>query len=122
MPSDMEISENSYTDNPQMRSRILIVCDATKDRIDHEFRHTIRRIRMRGGILHPGDRIKVFGVLHRVLHPSKSCFFLCSSDFLSNLAISSSLFCDGWKLEFVLCSCVVMSDFLKCLFETRHAV
>ncbi|XP_057795613.1 probable serine/threonine-protein kinase PBL15 [Salvia miltiorrhiza] len=63
MPSDMEIS------NREMRSRILIVCDATKDRSIHEFRQTIRQIRMCGGIVHPGDTIRVFGVLHKVLHP-----------------------------------------------------
>lgn len=75
MPSDMGSSKNSNRDNPLMPSRILIVCDATKDRITHEFRHTIHNIRMRGGIVHPGDTIKVFGVLHRVLHPSKSISF-----------------------------------------------
>lgn len=53
-------------------SRILIVCDSTKDRSIHEFSKTIRQIRMCGGIVHPGDTIRVFGVLHKVLHPSKS--------------------------------------------------
>lgn len=66
MPSD---TERSYGEMP---SRILIVCDATKDRSIHEFRHTIHQLRMCGGIVHPGDTIRVFGVLHKVLHPSKS--------------------------------------------------
>ncbi|XP_042033887.1 proline-rich receptor-like protein kinase PERK3 isoform X1 [Salvia splendens] len=56
----------SYRETP---SRILIVCDSTKDRSIHEFSKTIRQIRMCGGIVHPGDTIRVFGVLHRVLHP-----------------------------------------------------
>ncbi|KAL2232317.1 UNVERIFIED_CONTAM: Protein NSP-INTERACTING KINASE 3 [Sesamum indicum] len=65
----MGSSNNSSKDNAFMTSRILIVCDATKDRSPHEFRHTIHNIRMRGGIVHPGDTITVFGVLHRILHP-----------------------------------------------------
>ncbi|KAH6836049.1 hypothetical protein C2S53_012017 [Perilla frutescens var. hirtella] len=71
MPSDIESSEFFYKSNPQSRmpSRILIVCDATKDRNNHEFMKMIHDIRMRGGILNPGDSIRVFGVLHKVLHP-----------------------------------------------------
>ncbi|KAI3464594.1 hypothetical protein Pfo_021257 [Paulownia fortunei] len=69
MPPAMGSSNNISSDNPLMPSRILIVCDATKDRSNHEFKHTINNIRMRGGIVHPGDTIMVFGVLHRVLHP-----------------------------------------------------
>ncbi|KAL0360307.1 UNVERIFIED_CONTAM: Inactive protein kinase SELMODRAFT [Sesamum radiatum] len=69
MPSAMGSSNNSSKDNAFMPSRILIVCDATKDRSPHEFRHTIHNIRMWGGIVNPGDTITVFGVLHRILHP-----------------------------------------------------
>ncbi|KAL8481891.1 hypothetical protein ACS0TY_027600 [Phlomoides rotata] len=68
MSSDMGSSKiRDYS--PLTPSRILIVCDATKDRSNHEFRRTIHNIRMRGGIVHPGDTIVVFGVLHKVLHP-----------------------------------------------------
>lgn len=73
MPSDMGSSK--IRDSPLTPSRILIVCDATKDRSYHEFRRTINNIRMRGGIVHPGDTIVVFGVLHKVLHPSKPVYF-----------------------------------------------
>ncbi|KAL0351558.1 UNVERIFIED_CONTAM: Proline-rich receptor-like protein kinase PERK13 [Sesamum calycinum] len=69
MPSAMGSSNSSSKDNAFRPSRILVVCDATKDRSPHEFRHTIHNIRMQGGIVHPGDTITVFGVLHRILHP-----------------------------------------------------
>lgn len=54
-----------------MTSRVLIVFDATKDHSNHEIRRTVNNIRMRGGIVHPGDTITVVGVLHKILHPSK---------------------------------------------------
>ncbi|KAK6131992.1 hypothetical protein DH2020_034266 [Rehmannia glutinosa] len=66
MPFDMGSSNNNGS---YMPSRVLIVCDATKERSIHEFRRTIHNIRMQGGIVHPGDTIRVFGVLHKVLHP-----------------------------------------------------
>ncbi|XP_073145441.1 inactive protein kinase SELMODRAFT_444075-like [Henckelia pumila] len=58
-----------YRDNPLMPSRVLIICDATRDRNKDEFRHTIHNIRMYGGIIRSGDTITVLGVLHKVLHP-----------------------------------------------------
>ncbi|KAK6132240.1 hypothetical protein DH2020_034023 [Rehmannia glutinosa] len=61
--------ESSNNNGSYMPSRVLIVCDATKERSIHEFRRTIHNIRMQGGIVHPGDTIRVFGVLHKVLHP-----------------------------------------------------
>lgn len=68
-------SGNIFRDNALISARILIVCDATKDRNADEFKHLINYIRKRGGIVHPGDTIVVFGVLHKVLHPSKEHFF-----------------------------------------------
>lgn len=71
MPSDMGSRDNSNRDSRLMSSRILLVCDATKDRSSHEFRHSIHNMRMQGGIVNSGDTIVVLGALHRVLHPSK---------------------------------------------------
>lgn len=91
MPSDMGSSKNK--DIPVTPSRILIVCDATKDRSYHEFRRTIHNIRMCGIIVHPGDTIVVFGVLHKVLHPSKLvCFGLIFLNLCCNLQIFSLFF------------------------------
>ncbi|KAL2467799.1 receptor-like cytosolic serine/threonine-protein kinase RBK1 [Forsythia ovata] len=65
-----------------MPSRILIVCDATKDRNIQEFKHTIHNIRMEGSILHAGDTITVLGVLHRILHPLGYHMQVASENFL----------------------------------------
>ncbi|XP_031091637.1 serine/threonine-protein kinase CDG1-like isoform X1 [Ipomoea triloba] len=55
--------------NSLIPGTVVIAYDATKDRSENEFYQTIRDIRMRGDILHPGDTIVVLGVLHKVLHP-----------------------------------------------------
>lgn len=91
-------SSDTESSSEEMRSLILIVCDATKDRSIHEFRRTIHEIRMCGGILRPGDTIRVFGVLHKVLHPSKFvcvCVFLFVKCLFECFAILITLFCDG---------------------------
>ncbi|XP_037491557.1 serine/threonine-protein kinase PBS1 isoform X2 [Jatropha curcas] len=51
------------------RSHVVIVYDATKDRGVHELRRTIDEVRLRGDILHGGDRLIVLGVLHKVPNP-----------------------------------------------------
>lgn len=66
----MDDTENGYGN--LIPNRILIVCDATKDRSKYEFIHTIRNIRMFGGIVSPWDTITVLGVLNKILHPCKS--------------------------------------------------
>ncbi|KAL1543755.1 non-specific serine/threonine protein kinase [Salvia divinorum] len=68
--------------NGETPSRILIVCDSTKDRSIHEFSKVIRQIRMCGGIVHPGDTIRVFGVLHKVLHPMGYLMGVAPENFL----------------------------------------
>lgn len=67
----MASGNDSFRDDRLMTSRVLIVFDATKDHSNHEIRRTVNNIRMRGGIVHPGDTITVVGVLHKILHPSK---------------------------------------------------
>ncbi|KAI5650429.1 hypothetical protein M9H77_36434 [Catharanthus roseus] len=61
--------DNTRDHNPLMPGRVLIAYDATKDRSELEFRHTINNIRSRGGILRAGDTLTVLGVLHKVPHP-----------------------------------------------------
>ncbi|CAI9763984.1 unnamed protein product [Fraxinus pennsylvanica] len=73
---------NNNRGNPLMPSRILIVCDGTKDRDNQEFKHTIHNIRMQGGIIHAGDTITVLGVLHRILHPLGYHMQVASENFL----------------------------------------
>ncbi|XP_021605154.1 inactive protein kinase SELMODRAFT_444075 isoform X4 [Manihot esculenta] len=50
-------------------SLVVIAYDATKDRGVHELKRTIDEVRMRGDILHGGDRLIVLGVLHKVPNP-----------------------------------------------------
>lgn len=57
--------------NSLIPGKVVIAYDATKDRSEREFYQTIKDIRMRGDILHPGDTIVVLGVLHKVRHPSQ---------------------------------------------------
>lgn len=62
-------------------SLVIIAYDATKDRGVHELKRTIDEVRMRGDILHGGDRLIVLGVLHKVPNPSKCLIYcLCLTD------------------------------------------
>lgn len=61
-----------------MPGRVVIVCDATKNICAHEFKHIISNIQMREKIIQEVDTITVLGVLHKVLHPSKSPVFSIS--------------------------------------------
>ncbi|KAJ9166733.1 hypothetical protein P3X46_021440 [Hevea brasiliensis] len=56
-------------ENPHSSSHVVIVYDATKDRGVHELKRTIDEVRMRGDILHGGDKLIVLGVLHKVPNP-----------------------------------------------------
>lgn len=62
-------------ETPPSPSHVVIAYDATKERTEHELNLTINRVRLRGDILRTGDTLVVFGVLHRVTHPSE-CFFM----------------------------------------------
>ncbi|XP_027091232.1 serine/threonine-protein kinase PBS1 [Coffea arabica] len=59
----------SIKDHPLMPARVVVAYDATKDRTEIEFSHTIRSIRSRGDILHGGDTLMFLGVLSKVPHP-----------------------------------------------------
>lgn len=54
-----------------MPGRIVIAFDATKNHNFQELKDIIAHIRLRGDMIQEADRITVFGVLHKVLHPSK---------------------------------------------------
>lgn len=57
--------------SPLSPSHVLIVYDATKDRLEGELQRTVHNVRMRGDILRPGDTLVVLGILHTLHHPSK---------------------------------------------------
>lgn len=57
--------------NPYIAPRVVVVYDATRDRNEQEFKHTVNGIRLRGDIIQGGNTLMVIGVLHRVLHPCK---------------------------------------------------
>lgn len=69
--SSSSVTMETNKDHPLMAARVVIAYDATKDRTEMEFRHTINNIRSQGYILHEGDTLMVLGVLHKVHHPSK---------------------------------------------------
>ena len=54
---------------------VVVACDATKDRSENEIKQVLDNIRKKGAFLSAGDRLLVFCVLHKVLHPSK-CYTL----------------------------------------------
>ncbi|KAF2296632.1 hypothetical protein GH714_000734 [Hevea brasiliensis] len=74
LASSMEVGRGlkfsfSRMENPHSSSHVVIVYDATKDRGVHELKRTIDEVRMRGDILHGGDKLIVLGVLHKVPNP-----------------------------------------------------
>ncbi|KAJ4700839.1 Inactive protein kinase [Melia azedarach] len=64
-------------ETPPSPFHVVIAYDATKERTEHELKHTVNGIRLRGDILRGGDTLVVLGVLHRVTHPmgyqAKAC-------------------------------------------------
>lgn len=56
------------------KSYVIMACDTTKDRNEHEIKLVVDHLRSsRGGdILSAGDTLLLLGVLHKVPHPSKS--------------------------------------------------
>lgn len=78
--SNSTVTVENMRDHPLMPGRVLIAYDATRDRNELEFRHTINNIRSRGDILHAGDTLTVLGVLHKIPHP---CEYLTLKKFIS---------------------------------------
>ncbi|KZV17353.1 inactive protein kinase [Dorcoceras hygrometricum] len=69
MASYTERSSSGSSTTTLMPGRIVVAFDATKSRNFQELKDIVSHIRMRGDMIHEGDRITVFGVLHKVLHP-----------------------------------------------------
>lgn len=63
------LTMESIKDHPLMPARVVVACDATKDRTEIEFSRTIHSIRSRGDILNGGDTLMFLGVLSKVPHP-----------------------------------------------------
>lgn len=69
-PSEMSTSSRSTTS--LMPGRIVVAFDATKNLNAQEFKHIFSNIQMRQNMIQEVDTITVLGVLHKILHPSKS--------------------------------------------------
>ena len=80
--------------SPLSPSHVLIVYDATKDRVKGELQRTVHNVRMRGDILRPGDTLVVLGILHTLHHPSE-CSMNCLNEIMPVSSSSSS-----WSLRF----------------------
>lgn len=79
MASPSERSSSSRSTTSLMPGRIVVACDATRNFNAHEFKQIITNIQMRQNMIQEVDTITVLGVLHKVLHPSKSiCIELCA--------------------------------------------
>lgn len=52
-------------------SCIIVACDATRDRNEHEIKLVIDHMRSKGIILSAGVRLLMLCILHKVSHPSK---------------------------------------------------
>ncbi|KAF7816769.1 Proline-rich receptor-like protein kinase PERK8 [Senna tora] len=62
-------------------SYVVIACDATKDRSEHEINVIVDRVRSLSGILSAGYRLLVLGVLYRVPHPMGYQTLACPESF-----------------------------------------
>ncbi|KAL5075639.1 hypothetical protein RYX36_014623 [Vicia faba] len=56
-------------DSPPSSSCIIVACDATRDRNEHEIKIVIDHVRARDIMLASGDRLLVLCILHKVSHP-----------------------------------------------------
>ncbi|KAI4337896.1 hypothetical protein L6164_016261 [Bauhinia variegata] len=68
-------------ESPNPQSYVVIACDATKDRTEHDAKLTVERIRSMNGILNASDKLLVLGVLHRVPHPMGYQTLACPESF-----------------------------------------
>ncbi|RDX78237.1 hypothetical protein CR513_41510, partial [Mucuna pruriens] len=62
-------------------SYVVVACDATKDRNEHEVKLVVDQIRRRGDILSADDSLLVLGALHKVPHPMGYQTLACSESF-----------------------------------------
>lgn len=76
MASPSERSSSSRSTNSLMPGRIVVAFDATKNLNAQEFDLIFSNIQSRRNMIQEVDTITVLGVLHKVLHPSKSMIYL----------------------------------------------
>nr|KYP60188.1 hypothetical protein KK1_015639 [Cajanus cajan] len=62
-------------------SYVVVACDATKDRNEHEIKHVVDRLRRRGDILSASHSLLVLGALHKVPHPMGYQTLACPESF-----------------------------------------
>jgi hypothetical protein len=58
-------------ESPPSPSCVIVACDSTRDRNEHDIKLVIDHVRARGIILSSGDRLLVLCILHKVSHPSR---------------------------------------------------
>lgn len=62
---------------PASASYVVVACDATRERTEHEIKLVVDHVRARRVFLSSGDKLLVLCVLHKVSHPSK-CYYFCT--------------------------------------------
>ncbi|RDX62847.1 Proline-rich receptor-like protein kinase PERK8, partial [Mucuna pruriens] len=68
-------------DRPPSPSYVVVACDATRDRTEHEIKLIADHVRTRGVFLTSGDKLLVLCVLHKVSHPMGYQTLACPESF-----------------------------------------
>ncbi|KAK7410651.1 hypothetical protein VNO78_01603 [Psophocarpus tetragonolobus] len=68
-------------DNHPTPSYVVVACDATRDRTEHEIKLVVDHVRSRGVFLSAGDTLLVLCVLHKVSHPMGYQTLACPESF-----------------------------------------
>ncbi|TKY74189.1 Proline-rich receptor protein kinase PERK8 [Spatholobus suberectus] len=68
-------------DSPPSPSYVVVACDATRDRTEHEIKLVVDHVRARGVFLSAGDKLLVLCVLHKVSHPMGYQTLACPESF-----------------------------------------
>ena len=58
---------------PASASYVVVACDATRNRTEHEIKLVVDHVRARRVFLSSGDKLLVLCVLHKVSHP-RECY------------------------------------------------
>ncbi|XP_057440109.1 proline-rich receptor-like protein kinase PERK14 [Lotus japonicus] len=66
---------------PRHPSYVIVACDATRDRNEHEIKIVVDHVRAKGIILSAGDKLLVLCVLHKVSHPMGYQTLACLESF-----------------------------------------
>ncbi|RHN69522.1 putative rossmann-like alpha/beta/alpha sandwich protein [Medicago truncatula] len=68
-------------DSPPSPSCIIVACDATRDRNEHDIKLVIDHVHAKDIILSSGDRLLVLCILHKVSHPMGYQTLACPESF-----------------------------------------